>query len=212
MTQQQEQVYGPYVGTISRTEEQTPQGKPPYWRIELQSQDGSTRWFSAFGNVPKIMLSQPEAAWACTYTIWVGTNGNQRYTIKDAQTSTASVPVATPVPAQNTVQHMPVDQTLPPQAQPAPQPETAAVTPEVVSFEWVPTVDHRSRSIIRQCAFKGAVDIYLANHTQDEIKQAISDGTMPTAVHALTDTLEPIIYGVQPAPASLESEFIQTEI
>ena len=29
MTQQQEQVYGPYVGTISRTEEQTPQGETP---------------------------------------------------------------------------------------------------------------------------------------------------------------------------------------
>ena len=159
---QQEQIYGPFVGTIGQTEEQTPEGKASYYRIELIGPEGRGQWFSAFGNVPKIMLSQPGATWSCTYTVWTGTNGNQRYTIKDAQTATngSAVEQAPPVqqaPIQQApVQHMPVDQTIPPQAQP-PQAEQASIAPA-----WSLNLDDRGKAIIRQVAFKAAVDTLIA--------------------------------------------------
>ena len=154
---QQEQIYGPFVGTIGQTEEQTPEGKASYYRIELIGPEGRGQWFSAFGNVPKIMLSQPGATWSCTYTVWTGTNGNQRYTIKDAQTS-GSGPVEQAPPVQQApiqqapVQHMPVDQTPMPQAQP-PQAEQASNAPA-----WSLNLTDKDRCIIRQVAFKDVED------------------------------------------------------
>ena len=149
---QQEQIYGPYIGTIGQTEEQTPDGKASYYRIELIGPEGRGQWFSAFGNTPKIMLSQPGATWACTYTVWTGTNGNQRYTIKDAQTSgSGSVEQAPPV-QQAPVQHMPVDQTPMPQAQP-PQARQASSIPA-----WSLNLTDKDRCIIRQVAFKDVED------------------------------------------------------
>ena len=184
---QQEQIYGPYIGTIGQTEEQTPDGKASYWRIELIGPEGRGQWFSAFGNTPKIMLSQPGATWACTYTVWTGTNGNQRYTIKDAQTSgSADQPQA---PAQ----HMPVDQTPMPQAQP-PQARQASSAPA-----WSLNMDDRGRSIIRQVAFKEIAD---------------KDGKSGEQLNDLTDLYESIILAAyQPVPdAPSDDGFIQHEL
>ena len=190
---QQEQIYGPYIGTIGQTEEQTPDGKASYYRIELIGPEGRGQWFSAFGNTPKIMLSQPGATWACTYTVWTGTNGNQRYTIKDAQTSgSGSVEQAPPV-QQAPVQHMPVDQTPMPQAQP-PQARQASSAPA-----WSLNMDDRGRSIIRQVAFKEIAD---------------KDGKSGEQLNDLTDLYESIILAAyQPVPdAPSDDGFIQHEL
>jgi len=194
---QQEQIYGPFVGTIGQTEEQTPEGKASYYRIELIGPEGRGQWFSAFGNVPKIMLSQPGATWSCTYTVWTGTNGNQRYTIKDAQTNGSAVEQAPPVqqaPIQQApAQHMPVDQTPMPQAQP-PQAQQASNAPE-----WSLNMDGRGRSIIRQVAFKEISD---------------KDGKSGEQLNELTDLYESIILAAyQPVPdAPLDDGFIQHEL
>lgn len=189
---QQEQIYGPFVGTIGQTEEQTPDGKASYYRIELIGPEGRGQWFSAFGNVPKIMLSQPGATWACTYTVWTGTNGNQRYTIKDAQTS-GSGPVEQAPVQQAPVQHMPVDQTPMPQAQP-PQAQQASNIPA-----WSLNMDDRGRSIVRQVAFKEIAD---------------KDGKSGEQLNDLTDLYESIILATyQPVPdAPSDDGFIQHEL
>jgi hypothetical protein len=189
---QQEQIYGPYIGTIGQTEEQTPDGKAAYYRIELIGPEGRGQWFSAFGNVPKIMLSQPGATWACTYTVWTGTNGNQRYTIKDAQTS-GSGPVEQAPVQQAPVQHMPVDQTPMPQAQP-PQAQQASSIPA-----WSLNLDDRGKAIIRQVAFKEISD---------------KDGKSGEQLNELTDLYESIILAAyQPVPdAPLDDGFIQHEL
>jgi hypothetical protein len=189
---QQEQIYGPYIGTIGQTEEQTPDGKAAYYRIELIGSEGRGQWFSAFGNVPKIMLSQPGATWACTYTVWTGTNGNQRYTIKDAQTS-GSGPVEQAPVQQAPVQHMPVDQTPMPQAQP-PQAQQASSIPA-----WSLNLDDRGKAIIRQVAFKEISD---------------KDGKSGEQLNELTDLYESIILAAyQPVPdAPLDDGFIQHEL
>jgi len=189
---QQEQIYGPYIGTIGQTEEQTPDGKASYWRIELIGPEGRGQWFSAFGNTPKIMLSQPGATWACTYTVWTGTNGNQRYTIKDAQTSGSAAPPQAPV-QQAPAQHMPVDQTPMPQAQP-PQAQQASSIPA-----WSLNMDDRGRSIVRQVAFKEIAD---------------KDGKSGEQLNDLTDLYESIILATyQPVPdAPSDDGFIQHEL
>ena len=201
---QQEQIYGPFVGTIGQTEEQTPEGKASYYRIELIGPEGRGQWFSAFGNVPKIMLSQPGATWSCTYTVWTGTNGNQRYTIKDAQTATngSAVEQAPPVqqapiqqaPVQHApVQHMPVDQTIPPQAQP-PQVEQASNAPA-----WSLNLTDKDRCIIRQVAFKDVED---------------KDGKSYNEINEKTNNYEAIILAAyQPiSDQPLDDGFIQHEL
>ena len=77
-------------------------------------------------------------------------------------------------------------------------------TPTVVPLKGI---DNISRSIIRQCAFKGAIDTYLASGA---IGENYSPDFIPTDIYNLTNKFEQIILGTY-EPRSQSTDFIEEE-
>ena len=77
-------------------------------------------------------------------------------------------------------------------------------TPTVVPLKGI---DNISRSIIRQCAFKGAIDTYLASGA---IGENYSPDFIPTDIYNLTNKFEQVIFGTY-EPQSESTDFIEEE-
>ena len=77
-------------------------------------------------------------------------------------------------------------------------------TPTVVPLKGI---DNISRSIIRQCAFKGAIDTYLASGA---IGENYSPDFIPPDIYNLTNKFEQIILGTY-EPRSQSTDFIEEE-
>lgn len=92
----------------------TKNGKP-YKRLQLQSLDLTVQWFSAWPNMNRLLLAQPQALWNIQYSSFQLNNGNMRHTIESAQMGQPApvqqAPAYTPPPAQPSA---PVQPSAPP--------------------------------------------------------------------------------------------------
>ncbi len=97
----------------------TKNGKP-YKRLQLQSPDLTVQWFSAWPNMNRLLLAQPQALWNIQYSSFQLNNGNMRHTIESAQMVSGApaqpapvqqAPAYTPPPAQPSA---PVQPSAPP--------------------------------------------------------------------------------------------------
>jgi len=97
----------------------TKNGKP-YKRLQLQSPDLTVQWFSAWPNMNRLLLAQPQALWNIQYSSFQMRNGNLIHNIESAQMASGApvqpapvqqAPAYTPPPAQPSA---PVQPSAPP--------------------------------------------------------------------------------------------------
>jgi hypothetical protein len=178
-----------YTGKIGQTESKTSAKGTEFHRVEMVAPDGATQWFTAFQKVSNIMFASPDSQWDCTYSVFNMNNGGTAYTLEGARKVV------------NGSGSGPAGQSAPPQQQaqpPVQQAPPAQYTPDVPA--WSLNMDERSQSIIRQVAFKAAVDTLIAR-----------DGTLEGSAHAtvkhITDVYESIILGTyESAPMNLRDD------
>ena len=150
--------------------------------MQLQSLDGDLVRFATFDrqtpedseSIGETMLrtNREGTVWSVDYTTYTSNDGNEYYTIRKASAVNSK-----PASQHNTVQGPPVAQATPPPATPV---------------DWTELLDPVGKSIIRQVAFKGAI-------------QKAED---PKDVYRLTDAYERILLG---KPLQDELDIEETE-
>ena len=201
MQQQQQQTSLQTTGHVSALDNKR-NYKP--LRLSIAEASGQTRWFSAFEAVGRSLEAggQGSGPWTITYierpyTTAAGATGvnlNIRQAVLGGQPPQAQ-PQAQPVATPSALS--PIDYQPPVQY------------PPNNALAWSLNMDDRGRAIIRQVAFKAAVDV-------------AGDGWVAQGISDMTDTFERIILGTyeqpqpddgnapEPAPAPPpDQEFIQ---
>ena len=184
-------------------------------RVSIVEASGQVRWFSAWEGVGKSLENGGEGSgpWAITYTekAYVSATGNAGVNLNVRQAvlnGQVPQPQAQPqVQAQAPAQQMPV----------------AEFTPNVGNAPaWSLNMDDRGRAIIRQVAFKAAVDTLIAQFGEKPPVGPLveSFGEFDNMVADTTDNYEAIILGTyqrevfadpepEQAPPPSDEEFVQ---
>lgn len=153
-------------------------------RVSITEASGQTRWFSAFEGIGRSLEAGGVGSgpWILTYTEkpYVSAAGNQGVNLNIRQ-AVLNDPSPPPQP-------QPQPQPQPPVQQQAPAPTSAtAAQYDPTAPAWTLNMDDRGRSIIRQVAFKAAVDLAVA--------RGDASGHGVAAISDLTDALEAVIMG-----------------
>lgn len=192
-----------YIDQLDNVERlQQPGNKHPLRALIRDATTAATRWYSTFDKTTQslfIQAGQGSGPWQVLYEERTN-NGYVNLTIMSAQMSQPAQPVQ---PAPNPAAPPPTYQQAPVQ-----QAQSPSQPPVIINglVHWADVLDDKGKSIIRQVAFKGAIDIAAAATTFQG--KVISSAF----VNELTEAFEDIILcRYQPPPPPTDDQFVQQE-
>ena len=190
-----------YIDQLDNVNKLTEVGnKHPLRALIRDATTAATRWYSTFDKTTQslfIQAGQGSGPWQVLYEERTN-NGYVNLTIMSAQMSQPAQPVQ---PAPNPAAPPPTYEQPPVQQFQSPPP------PPVI--HWADVLDDKGKAIIRQVAFKGAIDI-VAPHADIAASKPVS-GTAEW-VNQLTDMFEDIILcKYQPPLPPTDDQFVQQE-
>lgn len=190
-----------YIDQLDNVNKLTEVGnKHPLRALIRDATTSATRWYSTFDKTTQSLFiqgGQGSGPWQVLYEERTN-NGYVNLTIMSAQMSQPAQPVQ---PAPNPAAPPPTYEQPPVQQFQSPPP------PPVI--HWADVLDDKGKAIIRQVAFKGAIDI-VAPHADIAASKPVS--VTAEWVNQLTDMFEDIILcRYQPPLPPTDDQFVQQE-